>query len=154
MYQKFDYFKDEDFPEKLTTEEVNDIVLAKDSYFRKVYKSDFNAAYKQLCIYFEAMDEELNGTFSRHYIKDGEMRDVLLTTLKLSTDRYAKDSKLINGQNILIIDDKTSGGQSIKDVCKIMMESFAPKSITVFNPIIKVNHFRPLSKGLAKLHYR
>ena len=59
------------------------------------------------------------------------MRNVLLNTLKVSPDRYAKDSKIINGQDILIIDDTISRGQSIKEACRIMMESYAPKSITV-----------------------
>lgn len=116
---------------KLTTEEVNDIVLAKKSFFRQIYKDNFNAAYKQLCVYFEEMDEKRDGTFSRHFIQDSKMRNVLLNTLKVSPDRYAKDSKKINGQDILIIDDTISRGQSIKEACRIMMESYAPKSITV-----------------------
>mgnify|MGYP002577734049 FL=1 len=116
---------------KLTTEEVNDIVLAKKSFFRQIYKDNFNAAYKQLCVYFEEMDEKRDGTFSRHFIQDSKMRNVLLNTLKVSPDRYAKDSKIINGQDILIIDDTISRGQSIKEACLIMMESYAPKSITV-----------------------
>ncbi len=116
---------------KLTTEEVNDIVLAKKSFFRQIYKDNFNAAYKQLCVYFEEMDEKRDGTFSRHFIKDSKMRNVLLNTLKVSPDRYAKDSKIINGQDILIIDDTISRGQSIKEACQIMLESYAPKSITV-----------------------
>ena len=115
---------------KLTTEEVNDIVLAKKSFFRQIYKDNFNAAYKQLCVYFEEMDEKRDGTFSRHFIKDSKMRNVLLNTLKVSPDRYAKDSKIINGQDILII-DTFSIGQSIKEACQIMLESYAPKSITV-----------------------
>lgn len=124
---------------KLTTEEVNDIVLAKDSYFRKVYKDDFNAAYRQLTLYFEEMDEKRDGTFSRHLIKDKKMRDTLLNTLKISPDRYAKDSKDINGQDILIIDDTISRGQSIKEACKIIMESYAPKSITVLTLLSKLS---------------
>lgn len=116
---------------KLTTEEVNDIVLAKNSYFRQIYRNNFNAAYRQLCIYFEEMDEKRGGTFSRHLIKDKNMRNVLLNTLKISPDRYAKDSKIINGQDILIIDDTISRGQTIKEACQIMLESYAPKSITV-----------------------
>ena len=124
---------------KLTTEEVNDIVLAKDSFFRQKYKNNFNAAYKQLCVYFEEMDEKRDGTFSRHFIKDSKMRNVLLNTLKVSPDRYAKDSKIINGQDILIIDDTISRGQSIKEACRIMMESYAPKSITVLTLSSKLN---------------
>ena len=124
---------------KLTTEEVNDIVLEPDSYFRRIYKSDFSEAYKQLVIYFKEMDEKKNGTFSRHLVKDNMMRDVLLNTLKLSPDRYAKDSELINGQDILIIDDTISRGQTIKEACRIMSESYAPKSITVLTLLSKLN---------------
>lgn len=124
---------------KLTTEEVNDIVLAKDSFFRQKYKNNFNAAYKQLCVYFEEMDVKRDGTFSRHFIKDSKMRNVLLNTLKVSPDRYAKDSKIINGQDILIIDDTISRGQSIKEACQIMLESYAPKSITVLTFSSKLN---------------
>ena len=124
---------------KLTTEEVNDIVLAKKSFFRQIYKDNFNAAYKQLCVYFEEMDEKRNGTFSRNFIKDSKMRNVLLNTLKVSPDRYAKDSKIINGQDILIIDDTISRGQSIKEACQIMLESYAPKSITVLTLSSKLN---------------
>lgn len=124
---------------KLTTEEVNDIVLAKNSFFRQIYKDNFNAAYKQLCVYFEEMDEKRDGTFSRHFIKDKNMRNVLLNTLKVSPDRYAKDSKIINGQDILIIDDTISRGQSIKEACQIMLESYAPKSITVLTLLSKLN---------------
>lgn len=124
---------------KLTTEEVNDIVLSPNSYFRKIYKSEFNEAYKQLTIYFKEMDEKKNGIFSRHLVKDNNMRDVLMNTLKLSPDRYAKDSKLINGQDILIIDDTISRGQTIKEACKIILESYAPKSITVLTLLSKLH---------------
>lgn len=122
---------------KITTEEVNDIVLAKDSHFRKAYGPDFNAAYKRLCSCFEAMDEQRNGTFSRHLIKDGNMRDVVMDTLKATPDRYAKDSKVINGRDILIIDDAIGKGQSAKDACKILMESYAPESMTVLTLLSK-----------------
>jgi adenine/guanine phosphoribosyltransferase-like PRPP-binding protein len=60
------------------------------------------------------MDEKRKGTFSRHLIKDPEMRDVLDMTLKASTDKYAQYANKINGQNILIIDDTISRGQTIQ----------------------------------------
>lgn len=116
---------------KLTTEEVNDIVLDFNSKFREHYKDNFNSAYYRLDRYLYQMDKELKGTFSRHLIKDPEMRDVLDFTLKASEDIYAEFANKINGQNILIIDDTIGSGQSIKEACRIMMESYAPKSITV-----------------------
>lgn len=116
---------------KLTTEEVNDIVLDFNSKFREHYKDNFNSAYYRLDRFLDQMDKQLKGTFSRHLIKDPEMRDVLDFTLKVSEDIYAEFANKINGQNILIIDDTIGSGQSIKKACRIMMESYAPKSITV-----------------------
>ena len=116
---------------KLTTEEVNDIVLDFNSKFREHYKDNFNSAYYRLDRFLDQMDIQLKGTFSRHLIKDPEMRDVLDFTLKVSEDIYAEFANKINGQNILIIDDTIGSGQSIKAACRIMTESYAPKSITV-----------------------
>lgn len=116
---------------KLTTEEVDDIVLDFDSKFREHYKKDFNSAYYRFVAYLDQMNKERKGKFSRHLIKDSEMRDVLDFTFKTSTDRYAEFANKINGQDILIIDDTIGGGQSIKEVCRIMNESYSPKSITI-----------------------
>ena len=124
---------------KLTTEEVNDIVLDFNSKFREYYAASFNSAYYRLDRYLDQMDKELKGTFSRHLIKDPEMRDVLDFTLKVSEDIYAEFANKINGQNILIIDDTIGSGQSIKEACRIMMESYAPKSITVLTLSSKLN---------------
>lgn len=124
---------------KLTTEEVNDIVLDFNSKYREHYKDNFNSAYYRLDRYLDQMDKQLKGTFSRHLIKDQEMRDVLDFTLKASEDKYAEFANKINGQNILIIDDTIGSGQSIKEACRIMMESYAPKSITVLTLSSKLN---------------
>ena len=72
-----------------------------------------------------------NGYFSRHLVKNKEMREVLDFTFKISDDMFAEFANKINGQDILIIDDTISRGQSIKEACQIIMESYAPKSITV-----------------------
>lgn len=124
---------------KLTTEEVDEIVLDFSSKFREYYKKEFNSKYYELGTYLDLMDKERNGYFSRHLIKNKEMRDVLDFTFKVSTDRFAEFANKINGQNILIIDDTISRGQSIKEACKIMMESYAPKSITVLTLLSKLN---------------
>ena len=124
---------------KLTTEEVDEIVLDFNSKFREFYKDEFNSKYYELGRYLDLMDKERNGYFSRHLIKNNQMRDVLDSTLKLSNDRFAEFANKINGQDILIIDDTISRGQSIKEACHIMMESYAPKSITVLTLLSKLN---------------
>lgn len=124
---------------KLTTEEVDDIVLDFNSKFREFYKDEFNSKYYELGRYLDLMEKERNGYFSRHLIKNNQMRDVLDSTLKLSDDRFAEFANKINDQDVLIIDDTISRGQSIKEACQIMLESYAPKSITVLTLLSKLN---------------
>lgn len=123
---------------KITTQEVDEIVLDFNSKFREYYKDNFNEAYYKLGRYLDEMDKQRNGYFSRHLVTDNQMRDVLDFTLKLSDDRFAEFANKINGQDILIIDDTISRGQSIKAACQIMMDSYAPKSITVLTLLSKL----------------
>lgn len=58
--------------------------------------------------------------------------------LKVSEDKYARNSKLINGRDILLVDDTISRGQTIREACRIMMESYAPKSITVVTLLLRL----------------
>lgn len=99
---------------KLTTEEVDEIVLDFNSKFREFYKDEFSSKYYELGRYLDLMDKERNGYFSRHLIKNNQMRDVLDSTLKLSNDRFAEFANKINGQDILIIDDTISRGNQLK----------------------------------------
>lgn len=123
---------------KMTTEEVNDVVMQDNSKFREYYGKSFNEAYYQLCRYFEEMNDKRKGSFSRHFIKDPDMRNVLDVTLKLSEDKYAEFANKINGQHILLIDDTISRGQTIENACKIIIDSYAPKSITVLTLLSKL----------------
>ena len=117
---------------KLTIEEVSDIVINDDTCeFRKHYKNHFNAAYKKLDNYFRRMKKEKNGKFTRHYVKDSEMRDVLDRTLALNDDFESEYASKIYGKNVLIIDDSISRGQTIKEACEIIKDSYAPKTIRV-----------------------
>ena len=124
---------------KLTVEEVDEIVLKKDSKFRSFYGDDFDEAYNRLESFFDDMDNERGGMFSRHFVKDREMRNVLTDTFKVSTSRYARKSKYITDKDILIIDDTIGGGQTIKSACQVMMESYAPKSITVLTLLSRLH---------------
>ena len=85
------------------------------------------------------MNEKRNGSFSRLFVKDPDMRNVLDVTLKISEDRYAEFANKINGQHILLVDDTISRGQTITNACNIMMDSYAPKSITVLTLLSKLS---------------
>lgn len=125
---------------KMTTKEVDYIVLYDDDcLFRKHYTgTKFNSAYDKLCSYLDKMDEEKNGKFSRHYILDDEMRDVLDKTLTLNDEKISKYATKINDRDILIIDDTISRGQSIREACEIIKESYAPKTIKVLTLLSKL----------------
>lgn len=123
---------------KLSTGDVEDLVMDSNSKFRKYYKGEFNDAFKRLGIYLDKMDEECKGTFKRHYIKDTEMRDVLDFTFKKSEDKIAEYANKINDKDVLIIDDTISRGQSIKDMVKIIKNTYTPKSITVLTLFSKL----------------
>jgi hypoxanthine-guanine phosphoribosyltransferase len=58
--------------------------------------------------------------------------------LKASDDSCAEFANKINGHNILIVDDTISRGQTIKEACNIMAESYSPKSITVLTLLSKL----------------
>ena len=89
--------------------------------------------------FFDDMDNERGGMFSRHFVKDREMRNVLTDTFKVSASRCARKSKYITDKDILIIDDTIGNGQTIKSACQVMMESYAPKSITVLTLLSKLH---------------
>lgn len=72
------------------------------------------------------------------FILSKEMKNVLDMTFRLSNDYFAKYANKINGHNILIIDDTISRGQSTKEACHIMTDSYAPKSITVLTLLSKL----------------
>ena len=116
---------------KITTTDVHDIVLDFKSKFRTYYKNEFNAAYYELCRYLDRMDTECDGYFVRHYIKNSNMRNTIDVTLKRSDDISAEFANKINDRNVLIIDDTISRGQTIKEACDIIKQSYSPKSITV-----------------------
>lgn len=116
---------------KITTEEVMDIVITQNSPFLCYYKNSMEQALRQLKTYLEQMDKERGGYFTRHFVRDSKMRDVLTQTLKLSNDAAARYSKDIDGKDILLIDDSISRGQTIKEACQIINENYEPKSITV-----------------------
>lgn len=123
---------------KMTTEEINDIVMEPGSKFREYYQDAFTVAYYQLCDYLERMNIKKKGIFTRHMIADQDMRNVVDCTLKVSTDSYARFANKINGQDILIIDDCISRGQTIQEACRIMQETYSPKSITVLTLLSKL----------------
>ena len=116
---------------KITTEAVDELVMLPNSDFRKHYQDNFEDAYDELSGYLETMDKQRNGYFSRHFVKNDEMRQVLNKTMTTTQAAYARYAKLINNQNVLVVDDTITHGQTIEEACKIVADVYFPKTITV-----------------------
>lgn len=123
---------------KITTEVVDDLVMEFDSAFRKEYKHDFAEKKAELDAYLEIMNKEKDGYFARHLIANNKMRKVLDKTFAISDEAYVKYANKIKDKDILLIDDTISHGQSVKEACKIILETYAPKSITVLTLLSKL----------------
>ena len=114
------------------------MVLKKNSKFKRYYIDNFEDAWKELLIYIDYMNKEKNGTFARHYVRNSEMRNVLDVTIELNKDKYAEFANKINGQDILIIDDTFSRGQTIKEMVKNIKSTYTPRTITVLTLMSKL----------------
>jgi len=123
---------------KLTTDEVIEAVLMKDSPFIQYYGDRTNDAIKLLGKYIERMNREKNGVYIRHYVLDSTMRNLISKTIKASEEAIAKYSKYIENEDILIIDDSISRGDTIKEACEILQNTYSPKSITVLTLFSKL----------------
>lgn len=121
----------EDLFLKLTTLEVLETIDQKDSKFKLHYKDKTEEALNSLMIYIKRMDKEKGGKFARHFIKDNEMRNVIDNTLTCYGEYWAEYAKDINDKDILLIDDTISRGQTIKEACNAILDTYNPKSITV-----------------------
>lgn len=73
-------------------------------------------------------------------IIDDKMRNSLDKTFKLSNDECAKYANVINDKDILIVDDTISRGQSIKEMCEIIQNTYNPKSLTVLTLMSTLNN--------------
>ena len=129
---------------KLSTDDVYEMANKLDSTFHKTYrgKDQFEFALKQLEEYLKKMDDTRGGKFTRHLVVDQKMRNAIDRTLKLSDEYIAEFANKINGSDVLVIDDVISRGQSIKEMVKLISNTYAPKSITVLTLLSR----RPESK--------
>lgn len=119
---------------KMSTEEIWEACEEKDSYFRKYWQEkgvDLNQAYESLSKSLIWMDKNNDGIFSFHYVKDMNMRESIINTMKCAPEEYTTFNKDINGKDVLLIDDSITKGQSIRDAIHALKELYEPRSISV-----------------------
>ena len=68
--------------------------------------------------------------FSFKYIKPN-LRKYITKSMWVNNNIASKNNELINGKDILVLDDTIASGQTISEFCKNIYKIFKPKSITV-----------------------
>lgn len=124
---------------KLTTGDIMAMIEDKNSKFVRTYKNNIDIARRLLFTYLEKMNRYKSGVFTRHYIEDEKMRDVLDKTLKNNDDLLAMDAAKITDHDVLIVDDTISRGQTIKEAVDVIKSCYHPKSITVLTLFSKLH---------------
>lgn len=119
---------------KMTVDEVWDRVDDGHSYFDNYWREkgeSLKVKYDELYDILDYLRKNNNGIFSYHYIRDMEMRKSIINTLKAIPEEYARYNEIINGADILLIDDSITRGQSIRDAVHAIKQMYEPKSINV-----------------------
>jgi len=79
---------------------------------------------------FKKMDNVNDGIFSYKYIIP-DYRSYIKKTMYSDDESLINYSDMINDKDILILDDTITTGSSVSEVSKVIMNSFAPNSITI-----------------------
>lgn len=119
-----------------TTKEVGEMVLDKNSYFREFYGGNFEEAYSKFTKCLNDMNTKNNGVYSRRLVRDAEMRNVITSTFKKTNTKYSKKTKLMADVDVLVVDDGNDA-TNIRELCKTMMDTYTPKSITILTLLQK-----------------
>lgn len=129
--------------DKIKTKEIEEYVYEDGCPFREYYgkfgRKALDNAYKKFSDFLNKMDELKGGYFVRHLIKDDTMRDLIDKTFKVNDDYVSKYFNDIHDRHVLLVDDNISRGQSIREACRILKDTYLPASITVLTLMSKVN---------------
>ena len=124
-----------EFIEKRSSNEVLEELRTPTSAFFKYYhkggEKEYREKVKEFLRYKDDMGLNHFGKFTYHSVKDDEMRNLISNSMKVVDSDFQEASELLNGRNVLILDDSVSRGKTIVDAVKAIGELYVPKSITI-----------------------
>lgn len=139
----------EDVMRKITPKEILQIV--KSEYggeliynYCKTNKLNYKDTMYQINSYLSSMKD---GKYSAHNIKNRDIRNAISKTVSIIEPDYTKIEQynhLINGKNIMIIDDLIREGDTLKNILNVILNNYSPKSIVCLTLL------SPRSKAITK----
>lgn len=89
-------------------------------------KNDAEKKLRLLKIDLKRMRKDHGGTFAFHFVRDRETREHI--TKSMTADYGGQE--MVDGKDILLIDDTMTTGQTLREACETLCECYTPKTIT------------------------
>lgn len=103
------------------------------------FPEDYDNIHMELLKFFKRMEVENENMFSFRYIPNIQLRNYIIKTIWVKNpDKSITYAPYINDKNILILDDTIASGASISEVCKSIISSFTPATVTVITLFSRV----------------
>ena len=132
-------YKITDYLSKLTCEDVYENYIDWSQIGVDFAEKDYDKIEKEINKYFYEMVNKNNGFFSFKYFKNLALRKYITKTMYGSDEDVIKYAPIINGKNVLILDDTIASGTSVSETCKDIINTFDPKNITIITLFSKLS---------------
>lgn len=76
--------------------------------------------------------------FSFKHIQTADLRKYITKTMDIHEEKTIEYAHYINDKDILILDDTIASGTTISEACRIIMKTYAPKSMTIITLFSKL----------------
>ena len=119
---------------KITPKEIWKIIKSEDGdeliyNYCKSNKLNYKDIKNQI---YNCLSSMKDGKYSAHKITDAKIRNAISKTVSIIEPDYSKIeeyNELINGKNIMIIDDLIRGGDTLKNILNGILNNYSPNSI-------------------------
>ena len=124
---------------KMTVSAVEDLLLdgyepSFNHWIASLPQAKADVKLKMLKADFDRMEKKHDGTFAFHLVRDRETRNHIVRSMVADKN----GAEQISGRDVLLIDDTMTTGQTIREACETLCETYSPKSITaltLFSPL-------------------
>ena len=109
------------------------------SGIKRDFGDNYEDIYNELLVYFRRMQYENDDYFSYKFIPNVKLRKYITKTMTVNKlENIVTYAPMINGKNILILDDTVASGASVSECCNRILNAYTPNSITIITLFSKL----------------